>query len=1214
MENFPVVRIRYDPQDNQIEVGLSDLLQAIGGVPGHGTVTSVSVVTANGVSGTVANPTTTPAITLTLGAITPSSVTTTLVTGLAAPTAAADAANKGYVDSVVAGLTFIPPGARVATTGALTATYSNGTLGVGATLTNSTTQAALTIDGVLTVVADVVLVKNQAAPAQNGIYTVTTVGTGATNWVLTRATNYDQLAEIVSGSYTAVGAGTVNAATLWIMTGSTPITVGTTAIPWTQLNVTGAGSVTSVATGTGLTGGPIVTTGTISVANLGIDTAQLANLAVTTGKLADGAVTYAKMQNVAAVSLLGNPTGSPAAASEITLGAGLAFSGATLTATGTGGTVTSVSVVTANGISGTVATATTTPAITLAIANSSIVLAKLANLAGVSLLGNPTGSPAAPSAITLGTGLSFSGTTLQATGSGGTVTSITAGTGLTATASNPITASGTIAFAAIADQRILANVSGGIAVPTATTLTAIIDTIGSAQGDLLYRDAGAWAVLAPGTSGYLLASQGAAANPHWIAPLSILPSGTAGQVLTTDGATPSFSNTTLKINQHFGAIATDSIVSTTATFNLALNDWHTLTLDHTATTTLALTNPTVGQMFVLRLIQDSTGGCLVNWFTVINWRNGTQPILSTTPGAVDTIAFKVISSGQYDGFSTDSGTGTVTSVALDLADGITGSVADPGTTPVITLGLGAITPDSVTTTTVTGLSSPSAPSDAATKGYVDAIMAGLTFISPGALVATTGALTATYANGTLGVGATLTNATTQAAFSVDGVSPPINSVVLVKNQAAPAQNGIYTLTTVGSGATNWVLTRATNYDQLAEITAGSYTAVSSGTTNAATLWIMTGTAPITVGTTAIVFSQLTITGGGTVTSVATGTGLTGGPIVTTGTVSIAAGGVGTTQLAAHGVTYAKLQNEAAHTLLGNPSGSSASPAEITLGVGLAFVGTTLTSTLTGGTVTSMSIVTANGVSGTVANPTTTPAITLTLGAITPSSVNASGTLAGSNFSGSSSGSNTGDQTITLTGAVSGSGTGSFATTYGAIAGPRMLANASTSGTAAPGATTLSAFIDGAIASTQGDIIYRGSSTWDALAPGTAGQVLKTAGAAANPAWSSTGLKIDSHIGIITADSDGSTITFDLSLTDWHSVTLGGNRTLALSNPTTGQQFTIVLIQDGTPPRTVTWFTTIKWAGGAAPTLTATSGGIDVFTFKCTGSNAYYGFVAGQALA
>lgn len=85
-------------------------------------------------------------------------------------------------------------------------------------------------------------------------------------------------------------------------------------------------------------------------------------------------------------------------------------------------------------------------------------------------------------------------------------------------------------------------------------------------------------------------------------------------------------------------------------------------------------------------------------------------------------------------------------------------------------------------------------------------------------------------------------------------------------------------------------------------------------------------------------------------------------------------------------------------------------------------------TLTNGTVTTVSVVTANGVSGVVANPTTTPAITLTLGNITPTSVAATGTITGSNLSGT----NTGDQTITLTGDVTGSGTGTFPTTLATV--------------------------------------------------------------------------------------------------------------------------------------------------------------------------------------
>jgi hypothetical protein len=84
-----------------------------------------------------------------------------------------------------------------------------------------------------------------------------------------------------------------------------------------------------------------------------------------------------------------------------------------------------------------------------------------------------------------------------------------------------------------------------------------------------------------------------------------------------------------------------------------------------------------------------------------------------------------------------------------------------------------------------------------------------------------------------------------------------------------------------------------------------------------------------------------------------------------------------------------------------------------------------------GTVTTASVVNANGVSGTVANPTTTPAITIVLGAIVPTSVAATGTVTGTNVSGTTSGTNTGDQAIVLSGDVSGSGSTGITTTIGA---------------------------------------------------------------------------------------------------------------------------------------------------------------------------------------
>lgn len=100
---------------------------------------------------------------------------------------------------------------------------------------------------------------------------------------------------------------------------------------------------------------------------------------------------------------------------------------------------------------------------------------------------------------------------------------------------------------------------------------------------------------------------------------------------------------------------------------------------------------------------------------------------------------------------------------------------------------------------------------------------------------------------------------------------------------------------------------------------------------------------------------------------------------------------------------------------------------------------------------------------------------------------------------------------------------------------------------------------------------------------------------------------------IVTNSDGATVTFDLSTGNIQQVTLGGNRTLALSNPTTGQCFVLRLVQDGTGSRTVTWFSTIKWPGATAPTLTTTASRVDLFGFITTGSGTYDGTIIGQNL-
>lgn len=161
---------------------------------------------------------------------------------------------------------------------------------------------------------------------------------------------------------------------------------------------------------------------------------------------------------------------------------------------------------------------------------------------------------------------------------------------------------------------------------------------------------------------------------------------------------------------------------------------------------------------------------------------------------------------------------------------------------------------------IVNLANPSGAQDAATKAYVDAVATGLT---PKASVqAATAAVlsnTPAYANGTAGVGATLT-ASTNGALVVDGYTVLLNQRVLVKNQAAGLQNGIYTLTTLGTGGVPYVLTRATDADTCQpasnpKVTSGIHMFIEQGSTYSGQGWVLTTIDPITLGTTALVFSQ-----------------------------------------------------------------------------------------------------------------------------------------------------------------------------------------------------------------------------------------------------------------------------------------------------------------------------------------------------------------------
>lgn len=254
------------------------------------------------------------------------------ITSVAEPTQSSDAATKNYVDAVKTGLD-IKDSVRVTTTGNLTATYSNGASGVGATLTNSGTQAALTIDSIVLSVGDRVLVKDQTTGLQNGFYRVTNAGSASTNWVLTRSTDADENTEVTPGAFTFVEEGTIGADNGYVCTNNGSITIGTTGITFVQFS--GAGSVIA---GDGLTksGNTINAVGTanriaISADAIDIDAAYVGQTSITTL----GTISSGTWQGTIVAGQYGG-TGVNNSGKTITLGGNLTTSGAfstTLTAT-----------------------------------------------------------------------------------------------------------------------------------------------------------------------------------------------------------------------------------------------------------------------------------------------------------------------------------------------------------------------------------------------------------------------------------------------------------------------------------------------------------------------------------------------------------------------------------------------------------------------------------------------------------------------------------------------------------------------------------------------------------------------------------------------------------------------------------------------------------------------------------------------------------------
>jgi hypothetical protein len=299
--------------------------------------------------------------------------------------------------------------------------------------------------------------------------------------------------------------------------------------------------------------------------------------------------------------------------------------------------------------------------------------------------------------------------------------------------------------------------------------------------------------------------------------------------------------------------------------------------------------------------------------------SGNVTLNSTVNGTVTSVAS---GTGLTGGPITASGTLSIATTGVSAA-----SYGANNTVPVIAVNpQGQITSatntsiDSVGLTTGTISSVPTAATSLVNKNYVDSVVNGLT-AQLACNYATTAALTATYANGTLGVGATLT-ASSNGALSIDSSSPSATQRILVKNQTSTFQNGAYVVTQVGTAGTPFILTRATDYDQSAEMAAGDGFYILSGSSNANTTWVQQTAAPITVGTTAITFLQFAAPTVKQPYTPNTALYANSATSLVLGTLPTAAGGTGDTN-------YSNGQ-----LLIGNTTSGSLTKATLTAGTGI----------------------------------------------------------------------------------------------------------------------------------------------------------------------------------------------------------------------------------------------------------------------------------------
>jgi len=341
-------------------------------------------------------------------------------------------------------------------------------------------------------------------------------------------------------------------------------------------------------------------------------------------------------------------------------------------------------------------------------------------------------------------------------------------------------------------------------------------------------------------------------------------------------------------------------------------------------TTIGATNPTTG-VFTNITASGASIGSLTGAVAIVTDVTATNLVAAAASITSANILAGTINNTVIGG--TTPAAGTFTAVDVDNLNINGNTISSTNTDGNIVLdpnGTGSV---DVSSAKITNLASPTVNSDAVTKQYVDALVAsGITYHTPVKYEVpnTTGNLNATYNNGSSGVGATLTNAGTLAAFTPDGIVASVNDRILIYSQTNAFENGVYTVTTVGDGSTPWVLTRATDADTYAlksptGLGEGDAFFVTSGDTGAGETYVCNTQGTITFGTTAINFVQVSAT---QIYSAGTGLTLTNTTFSLTAPVAVNLGGTGSTSAPTNGQLL--IGNGTGYTLASLTAGSGIS--------------------------------------------------------------------------------------------------------------------------------------------------------------------------------------------------------------------------------------------------------------------------------------------------